>query len=299
MRGDMSHQFTPARARSTPIQVASLERARRRKTWAALQGRVDRQIGPPGRPGHGRPPESDLDERVIDVGCGCGGATLELAERVGSGGGRRGRGRPDAECCADPLGGAPRRPARPTSVSPPPMPRPMLCGGGRRGRRFLALRGDVLCRPSGGVRQSAPGAKARWTPGVRRLARARTERLHDRAAGRRHAAASRASAAAAARRPGPSPSPIRIGSPIFSCGPASAASSPRPHDEAIGGEDLDGAVDFALKLGPLGAILREKPQLAARVTDAVRRALLPYVRPGQGVFLPSASWIVTAANGSS
>ncbi len=55
------------------------------QTWARHQAQLDRQIEPLGlealralaaRPG----------ERVLDVGCGCGQTTLELAERVGAAG---------------------------------------------------------------------------------------------------------------------------------------------------------------------------------------------------------------------
>ena len=54
-------------------------------TWATMSDRLDKMIGPVGKaamaalaPGHG--------EKVIDIGCGCGQTTLELARRVGSGG---------------------------------------------------------------------------------------------------------------------------------------------------------------------------------------------------------------------
>ena len=66
-----------------------------------------------------------------------------------------------------------------------------------------------------------------------------------------------------------------------------------PHDEKTGSPTLDEAVEVALRVGPLGSLMREHPEQAAVVIGAVRRSLEPYVAPG-GVRLPSATWIVTA-----
>jgi SAM-dependent methyltransferase len=65
-------------------------------------------------------------------------------------------------------------------------------------------------------------------------------------------------------------------------------------DTAIGGFDLDEATRLALRVGPLGAALRDAPELGPAVKQAVRAALAGFQR-ADGVFLESATWIVSAA----
>ncbi len=66
-----------------------------------------------------------------------------------------------------------------------------------------------------------------------------------------------------------------------------------PFDIDIGGFALEQALTLALRVGPLGRLLRESPEQREHVVDAVRQALAGYVTPG-GVRLASATWIVTA-----
>jgi hypothetical protein len=61
----------------------------------------------------------------------------------------------------------------------------------------------------------------------------------------------------------------------------------------VGGGDLDTAVDLAMRVGPLGRMVRENPQVREAVLDAVRKALAAHDGP-DGVKLDSATWIVTA-----
>jgi len=65
------------------------------------------------------------------------------------------------------------------------------------------------------------------------------------------------------------------------------------------GADLDDAVEFALQLGPAGEIIRLAGKAAAdrkdEVQAALRKALQPYMKP-DGVWAPSSCWIVTATN---
>jgi len=69
-----------------------------------------------------------------------------------------------------------------------------------------------------------------------------------------------------------------------------------PHDARIGGGSLDQAVELAFKVGPLGTVLRQNPELRARVEAPVRAALAPYETPS-GMQMPAAVWIVQARNG--
>jgi len=69
------------------------------------------------------------------------------------------------------------------------------------------------------------------------------------------------------------------------------------HDETIavaGGADLAQAVDFVARMGPLGALLREAaPEQRAKVAVSVREALQRFQTP-EGIRMASATWLVTA-----
>jgi len=69
-----------------------------------------------------------------------------------------------------------------------------------------------------------------------------------------------------------------------------------PHDRKIGSGDLEQSVSVALRIGPLGTMLRENPEQRDKVIDVVREALRPH-QGADGVKLASATWIVTARNG--
>ena len=53
------------------------------ETWARCQEQLDRQIAPLGLEAL-RPLGVVPGERVVDIGCGCGATTLDLASRVGA-----------------------------------------------------------------------------------------------------------------------------------------------------------------------------------------------------------------------
>jgi len=66
-----------------------------------------------------------------------------------------------------------------------------------------------------------------------------------------------------------------------------------PVDMPIGGNSLDESLTLALRVGPLGARLRDNPQMAGPVREAVRKALEASLTNGK-VWMPGAVWIVTA-----
>ncbi len=62
----------------------------------------------------------------------------------------------------------------------------------------------------------------------------------------------------------------------------------------VGAGTLDDAVDFALQMGPASIAIREAtPATIAKVRASVREALVPY-QTGDGVKLATSSWVVTA-----
>ena len=68
-----------------------------------------------------------------------------------------------------------------------------------------------------------------------------------------------------------------------------------PFDARIGVGDIEQSLKLALRVGPLGAALRERPELLGKVAGAVKDALSKYLTPN-GVLMPAAVWIVLAHN---
>lgn len=67
----------------------------------------------------------------------------------------------------------------------------------------------------------------------------------------------------------------------------------QPHDEKVSSGGLDAMTSVLLKVGPLGKIVREKPDLRATVEPLLRKALAGLGDPSK-VYLTAAIWIVTA-----
>jgi SAM-dependent methyltransferase len=65
------------------------------------------------------------------------------------------------------------------------------------------------------------------------------------------------------------------------------------HDELVGSGDVDSMVAVCSKVGALGKILRENPELQTAIVPVLRSALARYDGP-DGVKLTAATWIVTA-----
>jgi SAM-dependent methyltransferase len=67
-------------------------------------------------------------------------------------------------------------------------------------------------------------------------------------------------------------------------------------DARIGGGTVDEALDLALRVGPLGSAIRETPSLMPQVAGPVREVLSRHETP-QGVLMPASVWIVTGTRG--
>ena len=260
------------------------------RTWASLQDSIDRQIRPLGLAAMDRL-DPRAGETLLDVGCGCGDTSLELARRVG----------PEGEVLGLDISGPMLEVARRRAAE-----------AGAEGLEFRQADAQTAALPGGrdavfsrfGVmffsdpaaafanlrRSLRPGGRLAfvcWRP----LAENLWMRLPAEAA---------AGLVPAAPPPEPgAPGPFAFADPDHVRGILAEAGFSgidiTPHDEAIGGHDLEGTVEMSFRVGPLGAILRERPDLAPVLRDRVREAVSPWMR-GEAVYMPSATWMVTARN---
>jgi SAM-dependent methyltransferase len=255
--------------------------------WVALQDDLDAQLHDLGLAAMAA---LDVrgDERLIDIGCGCGDTTMELARRVGGGGAVLG-----ADISA-----------------------PMLDVARRRANE-LGLGWARFIEADAQVHDFEPADAAFSRFGVMFFAdptaafanirkalapRGRLGFVCWRAMAENHwmglpLAAVQSLLPATPPPPADAPGPFafadrdRLSRILAGAGFTQVAIE--PHDQAIGQHDLESAVRTTMNMGPIGAALRENPQLRAPISEAVRSALAPHAGPG-GVKLPSATWIVTA-----
>ena len=254
-------------------------------TWVAMQDALDAQLHDLGltamvalgvREG----------ERVIDIGCGCGATTLELARRVGPAGRVLG-----VDISAPMLEVAARRAEGLGQVSFVRADaqthdfEPADAAFSRFGVMFFA---DPAAAFANIDRALAPAGRLAF--------------VCWRALAENHWMTIPMVAVAPLLPPTQAPPPNAPGPFAFADRDrvqgilreaGFAQISIEPHDQAIGQGDLETTVRTCLNVGPVGAALRENPLLRAPMTAAVRSALAPHAGP-DGVKLPSATWIVTA-----
>jgi SAM-dependent methyltransferase len=253
-------------------------------TWAAEHAALDRQLAPLG---HRAMAELDLGagQRILDVGCGAGETTLELA-------------------------------ARGAEVVGVDISRPLLdvARGRSQGANVSFLEADAQAHPFEAASFDAiysrfgvmffadpPAAFANLRRALKpggRLAFVCWRRPDENpfmtapmAAALQHVPAPPPPADPTAPGPFAFADAERVRGILAAAGFTDLAFT--PHDEKIGRNDLDTALALALKVGPLGALLRENPGQRDTVVAAVRAVLAAHDGP-DGVTLDSATWIVTA-----
>jgi SAM-dependent methyltransferase len=255
--------------------------------WVAQQERLDRELDPLGRAAlSALAPRAG--EHLLDVGCGSGQTTLQLADAVRPGGQVVG------VDISQPLLAAARRRNRDERVSfvradaqTHAFEEPFDAIYSRFGVMFFA---DPIAAFANLRRALKPGGRLAFV-----CWRAEAENP-----------IMTVPMIAAAKHLPPLPSPPSDpGAP----GPFAFADRARvarilgtagfgtidiqPHDEAIGGNDRTATLELALKIGPLGRLLREHPEHREAVVDSVRDAIEPFFVEGLAR-MPSATWIVSA-----
>ncbi|MCX8071894.1 MAG: methyltransferase domain-containing protein [Candidatus Binatia bacterium] len=261
--------------------------------WVRYQRLLDAQIGPLGREAMDLARVSP-GERVVDVGCGCGHTSIELAQRVSPGGHvlgidlstpmlDRARERADAEGVENVTF------VRGDAQSYPFPPRKFDLVFSRFGVMFFA---DAVAAFRNLLAASRPGARLAFVcwqavtenPWMAVPLMAALQHLPN------------------AELPNPdAPGPFafadadKVRRILSAAGYENLEFHTVRRELLIGaGEPLEGAVEFLLQMGPTGKLLKEADgELRRRVAESVREALKPY-ETEDGVRMLGTAWIVTA-----
>ncbi len=259
------------------------------QTWVDLQDDLDRQIEPLGRavlaalalkPG----------ENVLDVGCGCGQSTLALAELVGPSGSVLGAdiSQPMLTLAKARSGGAPQV----AYVEADAQTFPLEAG------RFDAVHSRFGVMFFEDPTAAFANLRRALKPGGRLAFLCWRSIFENPIMTLPMQAAAKHLPPAEPPAPG-APGPFafadadRVRAILTDAGFAGIAIAPQ--DMLGGGNTLEDAVGMALRVGPLGRMLREHPDAGPAALDDIRAALAAHVTDGL-VRLPSATWIVTAHN---
>jgi SAM-dependent methyltransferase len=265
--------------------------------WVTQQERLDAQIGPLGSLARARA-AIRIGERVLDVGCGCGTTTLELADAVGDAG-------------------------RVVAVD---ISRPMLErarqrveGAGSAARiewrlddaQTAAFEGggfDLVFSRFGVMFFEDPvAAFANLRRALRRGGRLAFVCWQPRDKNPWMLAPAMAAAQHVAFPPPPpphAPGPFAFGDAAHVRGILERAGFADVAHEAVNGpmrlagDSVDEALELSLQIGPVGAALREarpSDEQRARVIEAVRKVIESFETP-RGIEAEAGAWIVTARN---
>jgi SAM-dependent methyltransferase len=256
-------------------------------TWASLQAPLDRQLAPLGRQAMAAlAPQAG--ERILDIGCGAGETTLELAQAVSPGGEVTG-----VDISRPLLDLARRRAEGLASVR--------FVEGDAQVHSFAPASFDGVFSRFGVMFFADPAAafanlRQALKPGGRLAFVCWRSPMENPILTAPMMAAAQHLPAPTPPEPG-APGPFAFADPERVRGVLDAAAFTdigiAPLDLPIGGGNLEDALELALKVGPLGGLLRDNPDKREVAIGAVRALLAQHEGP-DGVKLPSATWIVTA-----
>ena len=259
------------------------------QTWTQFQDQLDRQIDPLGQEAL-RTLVPATGEQLLDIGCGCGQTSWQLAQRVGLDGAVLG-----VDVSQSMLQAARQRTDLPSPLAP------------------LFLHGDVQLTDLGAARFD--GAFSRFgvmfcadpvaafanvlralKPGGRLVFvcwRSLAQNIWMRVPLEAAQPFLPATAPPDPHAPGPFAlaDAARLRTVLTQAGFAEVTL--RAFDCLVGASDLDASLSLALRVGPLGSVLRESPALEASIAAPVRAALGRHVHAGV-VRMGGAAWIVSA-----
>jgi SAM-dependent methyltransferase len=263
-------------------------------TWVALEEKISAQLRGLGELSMQRAAFAP-GERVLDVGCGCGGTTIEIARRVGASGSVLG-----VDISAPMLDRA-REAAREAGVANARFEQADAQTAALPERAFDALYSrfgvmffsDPEAAFSNLSRALRPGARLTFI-----CWRKLTENPWI------HVPMTAVMPHIAVAPPEPTaPGPFafadgdRLRGILERAGFSDVSLEPVDQALSVGGPgaSLEDIVGFVTQMGPAGAALRSAPPEARPAAiSAVREALAPHLT-SEGVKMPSASWLVTAA----
>jgi len=260
-------------------------------TWVEFQHQLDAQISPLGRAAMARLAPRP-GEYILDVGCGCGQTTLEIGRAIGD------RGRATGIDISEPMLGVAR-----TRQATAALPQVEFRRQDAQTEPFAPGCADAWYSRFGVMFFADPIAafrnlRAALKPGGR-LAFVCWRSVDDNPWMQAPYEAARsllpASPPADPFAPGPHAyaDPGRVTAILDAAGYTGVALE--PYDALVGGADVEAATRLSLRVGPLGAALREHPGLADAVAGPVRELLARHETPG-GVLMRAGVWIVTARN---
>ncbi|MBU4433558.1 MAG: methyltransferase domain-containing protein [Alphaproteobacteria bacterium] len=259
------------------------------RIWAQFQEHLDRQIAPLGLEAL-RVLAPRAGERILDVGCGCGQTTLDLAARVGS------EGQVTGVDISEPMLAVARARPAPAGAAQPAF---LDCDAQTADLGEGVL--DAVFSRFGVMFFSDPptafaNLRKALKPGGRLTFvcwRPYPENPWMRAPMEAAQPFLPPIPPADPTAPGPFAfaDPQRVQSILQAAGFEDIRI--RPFDAMIGGGSIDETLDLTFRVGPLGAALREAPHLAPTVREAVRARLSDFAT-AEGVLMPAAVWIVQA-----